>query len=43
MEHETSNKQENGFEWRVGFMVKFKTEQTQWYLVDKNGSEVKAF
>lgn len=32
-----------GFEWRVGFMVKFKSEQTQWYLVDKKGNEVKAF
>jgi hypothetical protein len=32
-----------GFEWRVGFMVKFKSEQTQWYLVDKNGIEIKAF
>jgi len=24
-------------------MVKFKSEQTQWYLVDKKGVEVKAF
>lgn len=32
-----------GFEWRVGFMVKFKCEAVQWYLVDKKGNEVKAF
>jgi len=32
-----------GFEWRVGFMVKFKSEQTPWYLVDKNGTEIKTF
>ena len=32
-----------GFEWRVGFMVKFKSEQTQWYLIDKKGNEVKTF
>lgn len=29
-----------GFEWRVGYMVKFKCEQVAWCLVDKNGSEV---
>ena len=32
-----------GFEWRVGFMVKFKSEQNQWYLVNKKGNEVKVF
>lgn len=32
-----------GFEYRVGYMVKFKSEQTHWYLVDKKGNEVKSF
>ena len=32
-----------GLEWRVGFIVKFKSEQVEWYLVDKKEIEVKAF
>jgi len=32
-----------GFQWRVGFMVKFKSEQIQWYLVDKKDNEVKTY
>lgn len=32
---------EYGFEWRVGYMVKFKSQDHPWYLVDKKGKEVK--
>lgn len=32
---------EYGFEWRVGFMVKFKKFDQPWVLVDRKGNEVK--
>ncbi len=34
---------EDNLDWRVGFMVKFKSEDCPWYLVNKNGEEIKAF
>lgn len=30
-----------GLDYRVGYMVKFKSEDVPWYLVDKNNNEVK--
>lgn len=34
-------KNQYGLDWRIGFTVKFKSEQIHWILVDKNGKEVK--
>lgn len=31
------------FDWRVGFVVKFRLFDDPYYLVDRKGNEVKAF
>jgi hypothetical protein len=37
------NRNRLGFDWRAGFMLKWKSQDQPWVLVNKKGEEVKCF